>query len=79
MWHSFPGFALGNFGAGINIHVITNWNIFDKCYPLCEVAFIREGVYKKGVYEILKIKLGLYYRGRSKERRCLLEDLLCHI
>ena len=68
MWHWFPGFAQGNFCAGINFHVFDpksncNWNIFDKRYPLCEVAFIRRGLIK-----FLKL-LGVYYRVRSKKKK----------
>ena len=73
MWHWFPGFSQGIFvQALIFMDFITcncSWNIFNKCYPVCEVALIRGGF----------IKLGVYYRGRSKERGRLLEDLLCHI
>ena len=33
----------------------------------------------EGAHNIFKIKLGVYYRGCSKESGLLLEDLLCHI
>ena len=33
----------------------------------------------EGVHKNFKIKLGVYYRERSKEIGRLLEDLLCHI
>ena len=74
MWYWFPGFGQENFYSSINFHVFhpncnCNWNIFNKRYPLSEVAFIRRGVL---------LKLSAYYRGRSKERERLLEYLLCH-
>ena len=44
-------FCLENFCAGFIFHVFhpkstCNWNVFNKSYPLCQVAFIRGGLMK---------------------------------
>ena len=50
-----------------------------KATPYVRWLLSERGVWKKKVYKIYKIKLGVYYRLHSKERERLLEDLLCHI